>query len=158
MLLLAQSLPFSETGHHLSQARPQAIKSPGDDDRPQESLLDIGVEARAALGLLEHLADLVEHGVRPQDLVADLAAQQDLLLVLRGKRLAKDHIKRRNRIFRFDKTDCSRHGLSPYSLPRGWRGPRNMVDWGIISDTEGRDEPYGMAPNPYRATAERPPP
>ena len=51
--------------------------------------LDVGVEARAALGLLEHLTDLVEHGVRPKDLVADLAAQQDLLLVLRGKRLAK---------------------------------------------------------------------
>ena len=55
---------------------------PGDDDRRQESLLDVGVEARAALGLLEHLADLVEHGVRPQHLVADVAAHQHLLLVL----------------------------------------------------------------------------
>ena len=64
------------------QYRSEVPRSPGDDDGAQQSLLDVGVEAGAALGLLEHLADLVEHGVRPQNLVADLAAQQDLLLVL----------------------------------------------------------------------------
>ena len=40
------------------------------------------MEAGPALGLLEHLADLVEDGVRAEDLVRDLAAEEDLLLVL----------------------------------------------------------------------------
>ena len=51
-----------------------------DDDAPEEELArDVLV---VGLALLVGLLELVEHGVRPDDLVADLAAHQELVLML----------------------------------------------------------------------------
>ena len=56
---------------------------PGDDDATHESLLHRAPEhSRVVTALLVDFSDLIEDGVSPEDLVADLATQQDLGLVL----------------------------------------------------------------------------
>ena len=55
---------------------------PGDNDGAKQGFLSVSVEAGPSPSLLMNLPDLLKNSVFAKDLVADLAAQQNLLLVL----------------------------------------------------------------------------
>ena len=66
--------------------------APGHDDLSEERLVDIGPVVGPVPGGDER--DLLQHGVRPQDLVADLHLEQKVgLVLLDGGHVAGPHLQ-----------------------------------------------------------------